>query len=72
MADVAAEDDLGQPIFSYETANFDRTDISDSVADRVESMRSDESDSMSVTALDETFDLRKAIIYQTIMQRVSA
>ena len=66
-------DDLGQPVFSYETIieNKDNSERIISEEEKLES-RMEKVNSMSVNTLDEDFDLRKAIIYQTIMQRVSA
>ena len=72
----ADSDDLGQPVFSYETV--DAVDSKDIVDEKVSpegngvSFKFDEIDTMPVAVLDEDFDLRKAVIYQSIMQRVSA
>lgn len=74
--EIVVEDDLGQPVFSYETFGKGKESKQQKAADNVEekevAFQPNEVDSMSVTTLGETFDLRKAIIYQTIMQRVSA
>lgn len=71
-----AEDDLGQPVFSYETISKKEEESHPHTAAVVEesevAFQEDATDSKSVTTLGEGFDLRKAIIYQTIMQRVSA
>lgn len=71
--DAVESDDLGQPVFSYETIieNKDNSERIISEEEKLES-RMEKVNSMSVNTLDEDFDLRKAIIYQTIMQRVSA
>ena len=72
----ADSDDLGQPVFSYETV--DAVDSKDIVDEKVSpegngvSFKFDEIETMPVAVLDEDFDLRKAVIYQSIMQRVSA
>lgn len=78
----ADADDLGQPVFSYETVSESNTFAEGSSVNRKAEVdgsepkevftQSKDSDSMSVMALDEDFDLRKAIVYQTIMQRVCA
>lgn len=75
-------DDLGQPVFSYETDSESKTLAKGSSVNKESEVvgneskeffnQSSDADTRSVTALDEVFDLRKAIVYQTIMQRVSA
>ena len=70
--DYAEADDLGQPYFSYETVGENKVKSSVQFEEKEGVSVVDEPDSMPVTTLDEVFDLRKAIIYQTIMQRASA
>ena len=69
-------DELGQPVFTYETVGKVEGDSktgTDKLIDGEDTiLQSDVVDSMPVTSLDEDFDLRKAIIYQTIMQRACA
>lgn len=74
------EDDLGQPFFSYETIANNNAEPNQGFVTPIEPLERKETafqfesvDSMPVTTLlGESFDLRKAIIYQTVMQRVSA
>lgn len=74
------EDDLGQPFFSYETIASNNAEPNQGFVTPIEPLERKETafqfesvDSMPVTTLlGESFDLRKAIIYQTVMQRVSA
>lgn len=80
--EVIDADDLGQPVFSYESVANSKPIVDELVRDsKAEAAEVQENeifaesktaDSMSVMSLGEDFDLRKAIIYQTIMQRVSA
>lgn len=80
--EVIDADDLGQPVFSYESVANSKPIVDELVRDsKAEAAEEQEkeifaesktADSMSVMSLGEDFDLRKAIIYQTIMQRVSA
>lgn len=65
-------DDLGQPFFSYETVGQSKDEPVASKDDNKVASKSDVADSIPVTLSDEAFDLRRAIIYQTILQRVSA
>ena len=73
---VADSDVLGRPVFSYETQGSDDNgnvvEVAAPVVDNDLLRTSDTTDSMLVTSLDEGFDLRKAIVFQAIMQPVSA
>lgn len=73
---VADSDVLGRPVFSYETQGSDDNgivvEVAAPVVDNDLLRMSDTTDSMLVTPLDEGFDLRKAIVFQAIMQPVSA
>ena len=76
--DAVELDDLGQPFFSYESEDVKSNKAYRPVNGNVDNgfAKSDktieEVQSMPLTLDGEEFDLRKAIVYQTILQRVNA
>lgn len=79
FADNAEElDDLGQPYFSYESENEKPNKAYSPLKGNVEKgfakpeVATEKEQPMSLTLDGEEFDLRRAIVYQTILQRVNA
>lgn len=65
----AQEDALGRPYFSYENQPFQQTEAAETEAEKPITVASEDQGQLS-GLLGESFDLRKAFIYQTIMERV--